>query len=193
MADYCTLAQVRTYKGIGATETDDDSLIEQFIDEASTRIDTYCKRTFAVRTGETRKFDAVQDVRGRVLYMDDDLQAVTEIVNGDGDTLDSSDYVTLPTNRTPKYAIKLKTSSGTAWTWQTDPEEAISVTGSWGYNNTPNDIRHAAIRLAAWYYDQRDAPFGTQAMPELGVIEVTPDIPSDVQALLDPYVRESVG
>lgn len=196
MTDYCTRAEVRTYKGIGANNTADDDLIDDLIGRASQRIDTYCRRTFVARTSETRYFDALRDVRGRMLFLDDDLQAVTTLTNGDDSEISSDSYVLLPTNVTPKYAIKLKQSSSISWTYSNDPEEAISVLGTWGFNNTttpPEDIKHAAVRLSAWYYDQRKAPFGTQAVPELGVIEVTPDVPADVRSILDNYVREIVG
>ena len=73
MSSYCTLAEVRAYKKIGAAQTGDDALITDLIPQASQRIDSYCLRTFTVRTAETRKFDAVLDVDGDTLYLDDDL------------------------------------------------------------------------------------------------------------------------
>ena len=102
----------------------------------------------------------------------------------------------LPTNETPKYAVKLKASSSVSWTYNTDPEEAITVLGNWGYNNTtepPEDIKHAAIRLTAWYYDQPAAPYETTGMPELGIVTVPTDVPADIASILDQYVRQQVG
>jgi len=194
MTDYCTTADVKAY--IGTSKATDDALMASLIPRASARIDRYCDRTFIRRSAETRKFDAVEDVEGRVLYLDDDLLSVTSITNGDGATVSASEYVLLPTNSSPKYAIKLKASSSTSWTWNTDPEEAISVSGTWGYYNgtvPPDDIKHAAIRLTAWYYHQRSAPFETQGLPELGVVTIPQDMPQDIKATLAPYIRLQMG
>lgn len=192
MTDYCTLADVRLYQHIGSGKTAHDSLLNDLISKASARIDRYCNRTF-VAASATRKFHGMHDVDSQTLYLDEDLVSVTSITNGDGTTLSASDYVLEPTNRTPKFAVRLKASSSKSWTWTTDPEEAISVAGLWGYASTqPPDIKHAAVRLVAWYFAQRDAPFEAQGLPELGIVTVPSDIPADIKATLDPYVRRQV-
>jgi hypothetical protein len=196
LADYCTLAQVRKYVDVKkASNTSDDVLISDLITRASKRIDTYTGRTFTERT-ETRRFDAVRDVQGQRLWVDDDLLAVDSITNGDGTAIIASDYVLEPANEAPKYAIKLLASSSESWTYNTDPEQAISVTGDWGYmagTVAPSDIQHAAIRLTAWYYQQREAPFETVAFPEVGAVVVTQAIPPDITAILNNYVRQQVA
>jgi hypothetical protein len=189
MSDYCTLSDVKTY--IGTAQTTDDTLISNLIPRASARIDAFCQRTFIART-ETRYFDATADVQDRTLLVDDDLLAVTTLTNGDGTVLTASDYILLPSNATPKYGIMLKSSSGHSWTYTTDPENAISIAGSWGYKTgtvPPDDIKHAATRLTDWFYKQRSAPFETTGLPELGQIVVPSDMPPDISALLDPYRR----
>ena len=189
---YCTLAQVKAYKTI---ETDtDDELLTALIARATARIDRHCHRTFAAALG-THYLDAVADVEGRTLYLDDDFLTVEEVENGDGTILISTDYVLLPPNLTPKYAVKLLASSGKAWTFVTDPEQAIRVQGSIGYSATPpEDIVQAAVRLSRWYYDQRDAPFETTGMPETGVMTVPTALPVDIRDILDDggYVRQAV-
>jgi hypothetical protein len=196
LADYCTLAQVRKYTDFKVVaNTDDDALIEQLITAASKRIDEYTGRTFTEAT-ETREFDAVRDVQGQRLWMDTDLLAVTSITNGDGTAIVASDYVLEPSNSAPKFAIKLLASSGESWTYDTDPEQAISVVGEWGYmagTIAPADIQHAAIRLSAWYYQQREAPFEQVALPELGAVVIPQAIPSDIVAILNNYVRQQVA
>jgi hypothetical protein len=192
MADYTTSAAVKSY--IGTSEPDDDALIASLITRASQRIDTYTRRTF-VRRAETRYFDAVKDVSGLTLYVDDDLIYITSITNGDGSAVDSADVVQLPANRLPKYAVKIKASAGISWTWETDPEQAITIAGSWGYRDAttpPDDIAHAAIRLTAWYYHQRQAPFETIGFPDLGQVVVPADVPADIRGVLDTYVRNRV-
>jgi hypothetical protein len=63
------------------------------------------------------------------------------------------------------------------------------VAGDWGYSTTaPADIVQATLRLAAFFYRQKDAQvFDTVASPELGVITVPKGIPVDIRLLLDPY------
>ncbi|GIV82069.1 MAG: hypothetical protein KatS3mg051_1423 [Anaerolineae bacterium] len=188
---YCTLEEVRQY--IGTDETADDALLSALIDRATTRIDAYCQRTFTARE-ETRYFDAVRDVLDRLLILDDDLLSVTEITNGDGTTVPASAYVLLEANRSPKWAIQLKASSGLSWTYTDDPEQAIAVEGTWGYSTSPpDDIVHAAVRLVAWYYHQAEAPFEVQGMPQLGIVTVPSDMPPDIKALLGPYQRGRIG
>lgn len=192
MADYCTTAEVKVYKDIA--QSDDDVLLAALITRASARIDRFCARTFTARA-ETRYFDALRDVDRQKLYLDDDLISVTSITNGDGTTVTSGQYVLEPVNHTPKYQIRLKASSGISWTYQTDPESAITVSGLWGYASgtvPPDDIKHAAVRLSAWYYDQRPAPFERQAFLDTGVIVTPADMPPDVRILLDPYKRRRV-
>lgn len=191
MTTYCSLDELKAY--LGTRLDTDDTEIQARITEASAAIDVYCQRVF-VGAAATRAYDAVQAVDGRTLLLDEDLLSVTTITNGDGTALDSGDYVLLPANVTPKYAVRLKASSGVSWTYTTDPEDAISVNGTWGYANTqPDTVRHACIRLAAWYYRQKDAPFETTGMPDLGLVTVPASIPADVTALLDPYVRHRIG
>lgn len=196
MADYCTLAQVREYADFKKiANVDDDDLIDRLITAASKRIDIYTGRTFAERS-ETRKFDAVRDVEKRRLWVDDDLLEITTVTNGDGTTVTASEYVLEPSNESPKYAIKLLSSSSQSWTYNTDSEQAISVNGKWGYKLgtvPPSDIEHAAIRLTTWYYQQREAPFETVAFPELGAVTVPQAMPPDIVAILNNYVRQQIA
>jgi hypothetical protein len=56
----------------------------------------------------------------------------------------------------------------------------------------PDDVTQAALRLAAWLYQQKDAPFGMVARPDTGGYEVPTDLPRDVRGLLARYVRPRV-
>lgn len=193
MTNYCTLADVKAY--LGTDQTTDDAVITPLIGRATTAIETYCGRSFTARA-ETRHYDAIQDVNGQTLYVDDDLLTVTSITNGDSEVLDAADYVLLPSNVSPKYAIRLKSGSSKSWTYVTDPEEAITIVGSWGYKNDnepPADVHQAAVQLAAWYYHHRKAPFETTGFPDLGQATTPSSIPVDVRALLAPYLRVRIG
>lgn len=184
---YCTNTDVKTYLGISGTG--DDTLLTALCARAQAAVDRYCNRTFEASSNTDRKFDAVQDVDGAVLYLDADLASINTVTNGDATTVTSGQYVTEPRQDTPYYALRLLASSGVAWTYSTDPQNAITVNGKWAYSTSaPTDIVHATIRWAAYLYRQKDAStFDVTAAPDLGVITVPQGIPADIEKLLAPY------
>lgn len=190
---YCTAADVKTYLGI--SETDDDALITQLVTAAQQAIDTHCNRTFEAAADSTRNFSVEHDVDGRTVWLDEDLADITTVTsNADGsspDVIPSTDYVTKPRNRTPYYAIVLKTSSDDDWDYADDPEDGITIEGKWAYSETaPDDIKQWCIRLASYYYRQKDAQvFDVTAVPEAGVITVPQGLPADVRQGLRHYRR----
>lgn len=190
---YAQVADVKLYRGIASTETDDDALLATLIDAAQSAIDAYCDRTFEATTTSTRYYDAAQDVDGRRLYLDADCAQIVTITNGDGTTVASTSYTTVPRNETPYREIVLKSGSSVSWTYDTDPEDAITVRGRWAYGMTiPAAIGQAAVRLAAYMYAQKDAQvFETTLFPDAGVMTVPTGMPRDVQELLRPFRKLS--
>lgn len=187
---YCSLAQLKAYTGV--TGAGDDTLLTDCIVRAEGIIDSTTGRTFEASTDSTRTFDGEMDVVGRTLYLDADLCAITSITNGDGGAITAGQVVSEPRNTAPYYALTLKASSGLAWTYEDDPEDAIAVVGRWGYSTTPPaDIEQACVRLAAWLYRQKDnsadmdrpviSPDGTTLLPSR--------LPSDVERILNAYKR----
>lgn len=190
MADYTTWAAVKTY--LGVTGVTDDTLGALLVTRACAMIDRFCRRQFVALTA-TRTFDVPSS---ETLWLDEDLISVSAITNGDGTTVASSQYVLLPHNVTPKYAIRLRSAASVSWVASstTGDEQAISVAGSWGYSAAPpDDIVQMAIRSTAWLYKQRDAPFGTTARPDVGIVEVPAALPEDVKAVLLRYQKVRVA
>jgi hypothetical protein len=190
---YAQVSDVKLYRGIASTETDDDTLIATLIDAAQSQIDAYCDRTFDATATSTRYFDAVEDVDGRRLYLDAECAQIVTITNGDSTTVASTSYTTVPRNETPYREIVIRTGSGVSWTYGTEPEDAIAVRGRWAYGMTiPAAIGQAAVRLAAYFYAQKDAQvFETTLFPDAGVMTVPSGMPRDVQELLRPFRRLS--
>lgn len=190
---YCTEPEVSAY--LGLSEDSDAGLLETFIRAAQGMIERQTGRVFEVTADSTRRFSPVVDCRGRTLYLTHDLaDTPTTIVNGDGATLAATDYVTEPRTERPVYAIKLLNSSGVTWAWTTDSEDAIAVTGKWGYSTTPpDDIKHACVRLAAFLYRQRDnaQDAGVGYTTPTGVQVRAIAMPKDIDAILAPYVRRT--
>ena len=188
---YATIGAIKAYLDI--TGMGDDDLISDLNDDATTAIETHTDRIFRVDDNSTRNFDSCADVDGLTLFVDHDLASIDSITNGDGTTVTSAQYVTDPRNATPFYAIKLKSSYSLSWEDDDngDSEDAIAISGKWGYSTTPpKDIRRACIRLASYYYRQKDSQvFDVTATPELGQITIPQGMPSDVRVLLNRYQR----
>lgn len=189
---YCVAADVKTYLGVAAAT--DDALITALIARAQQAIDTHTMRTFEASANTERTFDTSRDIVGPTLWLDEDLCSIDEITNGDGTEVTSTQYTTEPRNETPYFAIRLLSSASIIWETDTtnyDHEDSITVSGKWAFSTTPPaDIVHACIRLAAYFYRQKDAQvFDTTATPELGIITVPQGIPRDVELILKPYIR----
>ena len=157
---YATLAEIKTYLGIDTIT--DDSLLLELLARAQAAIDTEIHRTFEASQDTVKYFDADNDVSGLLLDWTPyglDLCAITSVVNGDGTTITSSQYVTEPRHQTPYYGVKLKVSTGLFWEYSAgdDPENAIAITGRWAYSTTaPADITHVCVEMAALFYKRRD-------------------------------------
>ena len=190
---YCTVTDVLDYLGIDDGSSISASLIESHIEAAQGMIDNYCHRTFEVGAVATRYVDALGDhIRGRALYLDDELYSITSITLGDGTVLASTDYVTIPRNVPPFTGIRLKHSSDhNSWRYVTDWEGAIEIEGGWAFSETaPAVVREACISLAAFYYRQKDQPFTDVTAVEAGVVMRPIGIPAHVRAMLDNGYRK---
>lgn len=187
---YTTVSLLKTY--LGATTSNDDTLLTALIARAQAIIDAYCQRTFEASANTSKTFDADRDTDGAWLYLDEDLASINTVTNGDGDVLTAStEYMTEPRNRTPYFAIKLISQSGLSWTWTTAPENAITISGKWAYSTTaPDDIVHATLRLAAYLYRQRDNAADLDRPVYVGNATILPaQLPSDIKTILAPYRR----
>lgn len=178
---YTTVQAIKAYSKIDSST--DDALLETLIDAAQQIIDSYARRTFEADTSVTHVFDAAENVLGRTLHLDADLCAIDSIVNGNGATIDSLDYMALPRNKAPWWAIRLKRGS---WTG-----DAIQVTGKWAYSTTPPaDIVQACNRLVHWLYHQPEAGVDLDRALIIGEATVLPTrLPADVIQILAPYRR----
>lgn len=138
--EYTTVTDVRqSYLGVSSNA--DDALLLDLIRSVSRDIDSACLRHF-YPVIQTRYFNPLEDTTmseilptRRRLLMDDDLLAVTTLVNGDSTTIGSTSYILETPNFTPYWAIKLLLTSGYVWYYTVDAENAISVTGVWGYHS----------------------------------------------------------
>lgn len=188
---YITTDELKTYKAI--TVSGDDDLLNTLILAAQNMIEDYTRRVFSAGADETRYLDVARMVEGQTLYLDRDLCSITSITNNaDGVSpivLTATDYITVPRNETPYYEIRLTNRGGQYWRYTYNPEDGIKIIGKWAYCSTPLPvIKQACTRLAAYFYQLRDAQvFDVTAMPEQGVMFLPKGLPQDVKVMLDPY------
>lgn len=136
-----TVQDVRAKDAGIEASTDDAGVFLPRIRAVSAFIAKTAGRQFVPRV-ETRYFDARRNVKdsaeiGTYLQLDDDLLSITTLTNGDSATITNSPtatYVTEPRNGSCFWAIHLLGSSGLSWTYNTDPENAITLAGIWGFD-----------------------------------------------------------
>src|SRR5574341_73368 len=151
--EYTTVNEVRSvYKEIAGAG--DDPLFLEIIQEVSRMIDEQSNRSFVPQV-DTRLFDlpplrkpnylfSMQTIgaqAGEEIMFDLDLLVLTTLTNGDGTVIDSSKYWLHPNNKTPKFSIALRPSSGLIWQPSSggDVEQVISALGIWGYHDDYNN------------------------------------------------------
>lgn len=193
---YCTLANLKAHAGISSS--DKDTVLDKCIVWAQADLDRMTGRTFECDSSSesTKYFDAYDDVDDLTLYLGEDLCAITSITNGDGTTIASSDYITLPVNVTPYERIKLLGSSSKSWEVSTDgdSENAIIVVGYWTYSAAvPSNVEYATIRLAQHYFNTRaqDTDANRVVVLESGVRLLPVGIPQDVASIVRSYQAEA--
>lgn len=194
VATYVSVADVKAYLGISGSG--DDALLTSLVAKAEQFIETYTMRVFTVAADEARYLVPGVDSEGVDLYLPWDLCAITSVqVDADGASpvtlTANTDYITQPRHTTPYYLLRMMTNSAYSWSYASDPEKGVLITGRWGYSTTPpQDIIFCTMRLAAYYYRQKDASvFDTTALPDAGVIMIPQGVPKDVKMILDNYVR----
>lgn len=182
---YATLDQLTSYLGIDESY-DDDNLLSSLLARAQAAIDSYTRRTFEAAEDTTRYHNA-DYISAQLLMLDGDCCAVTAVANGSGAIIPAAEYRSLPRNRTPFYALQLDPTGSLAWDADGD---GIAVTGRWAYSvSAPADVTHACIRLAAWFYRQKDNT-GLDAPMISGSVTILPvRLPADVAETLKPYRR----
>lgn len=206
---YATLEELKREMGL-LEEDADDELLQSKLTQAQDIIEHVTNRRFEASADETRLIDySPETVNGRMLHLPHDLCQITSVVNGNGQTVAVTEYVTVPRLRSvsgsqsimpavpsawPWYAIEIKLNASKIWTFSSSPEEAISITGRWAFSVTaPQTIKSVCLRLADWLYHLKDNPASEireSETSEEGVMLLMADLPMDVQRRLLRFVRE---
>ena len=191
---YTTLEDYKIYAKVASEDSGDEELLESIIEAASRFIDTQSGRTFYART-ETRNYSVPT---GRTLKVDDDLLTISEdgLTNGDGNTIADTEYHLIPKNVSPKYAIKLKSTSAIRWLSDNSGgfEYVISVAGTWGWiASAPANINIACKQIVKQYEDKRlgQGVEGTATITGAGVVITPAGVPTSAMQIINSYRKHT--
>lgn len=190
---YCTVDKLKTYLSI--TSTKHDTLLSDCIDAAQRQIEQYTVKTFEASTEtSTQTFDANNPYvskYGDTFMVPYDLRSITEL------TIDDNDV--LPYAKQYKsfdgiiYEIALKNTSPYSFKYcSTTMYDTISITGLWGYSETPpSDVKQACIVLATYIYQRKDTTIvgDRTILPNERTVKIEYGMPLDVKTILDKYRR----
>jgi hypothetical protein len=194
---YASLDEFLAQPEITSDAPVDDVFIEDLLARASRAADGFCGVWFYANT-QTRSYNMP---RGRELELDAPLLSVTSITNGDGTSVAASSYTLYPLNGPHFTSIKL--TPGNVWVpdVSSGADNAISVTGTWGYvdrnatdpesmiviTNTTDAV--LATALAAYKKRYGSGTEGVAQVTGAGVVITPRGMPVDAKQLLTPYVR----
>ena len=189
---YITLAELKAYGDWPSS--DDDALLESCITRAQQAIETYTGRAFESSSDDVaaRYYSSADEyIDGYTMYLDDDLLAVESITIG-SDTVPSSDYVTVPRNDAPYYALTLRECCPYEWgDYDDDPIDNITITANWAYSlAAPADVKQATLRLCKYFYHSANASQDADRTIVMDGVTISPtSMPKDVISLLARYMR----
>lgn len=164
--------------------------MQQFLDQAQAEIEAQTGKRFeaATQTRYYQRCDVVWDNPKRLL-LDAWLLTVTTLTNGDGATINASDYWLTPRSGPPYSEIELKSTA--AWAWGTDGE--ITIVGTWGFMAAANaQVKRVTMRLAEFFWQKRSTTGESQVIGE-GQIVVAAQYPKDVQDFIVSQRRRSIA
>ena len=188
---YCTLADVKA--SLRITDNVDDTLLEQAIESASRRIDGYCGRFF-YKTASTAM--PIFNTHPTILGFPNDLanDTVTIKISTQGNNVFDStlvknvDYMLTPTNNVllgyPYHqAVMIGSKQFPIYYMPAPP--TVEVTGFWGWNAVPNDVKESCILLAMRQFARLNAALGVVGFADMAMQVRAVD--PDVRDLLSPY------
>jgi len=186
-----TLSQVSSLAS--ATDPSDDDVLERCIQSASREIDNYTERRFYT-VEETRYYTPKE---WDVLFIDDLVSITSLKTDDDGDrvyedTWAATDYDLMPFNAQlesiPKPYTWIQVTPEGDYSFPTNVEKGVEITGAFGYSSTtPDPINQACVLRAIWLHKRKDAVFGVAGMSGMGSIVLRIEHDPDLKMLLDPF------
>lgn len=186
MADLITLNDYKMYKGM--VKTDQDDKINLLIKSVSSLIKAYLGHGVVDNWEDPIVEEYTLPYDSSLLYLNSypirEIVSVEEEVGGYVGGLDStvSYPVVFNTGFTVDGALGRITRIGGNWA------RKIKVTYTAGYEQTPEEIKLAAIELVSYYFNEEWKPTRTAGGTTMaGPIPLAGSIPKHVASLLDSY------
>lgn len=197
----CTLTDVHLAMEIPQSDTSLDSVIVEYINEASATIIKSYRREFAPEFTGARTFYAT--ARGRVVFMPYDLQSATEVMlnpEQNQQVLDSSDYTFYPFPAFDGVYSALRISP---WIPLVSLHSLkfgraqVKITGTWGFPEVPEPVKRATvITVRTWLRKDAKGMAGSLGGQYYSGQELPAELPSTyalpaaARKLLMPYKRD---
>jgi hypothetical protein len=190
---YCTLAEVKA--ALRITDNADDTLLENEIEGASRRVDGFCGRFFYKTSSLAVN---IYPLNSYLLRMPNDLANNTVTIKTDT-TADGTyattltlgvDYLLEPTNATVQYRpfSHARMVGGATFPEEVTPSfPTVQVTGFWGWEAIPDDVRTATVLLSIRGFARLNAALGVVGFADMAIQVRSVD--PDVRDLLSPYVQ----
>jgi hypothetical protein len=125
MNTFVTLHRLRQHLGFAAADTSEDSRLLTLLEAATALLERGTQRRFTPRHATIAHSFNLYDAAG--LLLQEDLLALTGLINGDGSSLSLSSTVILPG--------ELRLINGACFVYESTPLNAIDVTGIWGWHD----------------------------------------------------------
>lgn len=197
MTNIVTEAQAKEWLEIA--DYVDDQRIGFIVASVSDMVANYCGRSFVVDTTQAATARYYRPLDDYTLPIDD-CWAITSVATDDGDngtwstTWAATDYYAEP-------AGGVSAGGQTGWpttllravesrTWPIAGRPAAKVTGKWGWQVLPGDVRMAALMLVAEQYRAKSGGFDTFTT-DGGFTQIRRNLL--VRDLLQPYRRTSAN
>lgn len=194
MADLCTLVEVKEFLQKDADETDFDDILTSLCARATKAIANFTGREFIKASPDNDQARTFWYGGGGSLDLSPyDLRTVTSVVI---DT-ETSSPTTLVAN-TDYFLYPLPAKDG-VYQWMefngfdTDSRRRLTITGKWGFDAVPDDVKHWAIVTVVEWFRKDSAAFSTALQLEAGFLERPELLPRAAVAGLMHYRRIGVG
>lgn len=201
---YCTLDELRSWADIPGLEK--TAMAEDCVTAVSRAIDHYSDRHFyqvgTTGTPVARTFAPCSSTRldfGSLGDLTDEVVPVVETdAAGDGtfETLwAASDYQLQPFSRKDGWPYTgLEAVAGRRFPFLLTPgrRNRVRVTGVWGWDAVPVDVKQACLIKAARLFARHQSPNGIAGVGDFGPIRISRFEDPDVVDLLGPYRRVAV-
>jgi hypothetical protein len=121
-----------------------------------------------------------------------DLRVATLVTSDGGALTEGYGYEIDSTDAEPATRMRLIASSYSAF--QIKSFRTVVITGRWGFNPTPSDVKDAVLTLAARRWRERDAAYADRiTFAEGGSLDYLRQLPASVSAILNLYRPPRVG